>query len=262
MVEHGANNALDLIHSPALEGTPHAFLGRGGGVSSGEVAGLQFGMGAGDDLANVAENRRRAVAAILPGAELAMPYQVHSPDVVIAQAAWAHEDRPRADAVVTDVPGLLLGIVTADCAPVLLVDHEARVVAAAHAGWRGAQGGVVKATLAAMESLGARADRVAAAIGPCIGQASYEVDAPFREHFDQDDARFFAEGRAGHWQFDLEGYVASRLRRAGVAVIDPLGLDTYGNESGSPPRFYSYRRATHRGEANYGRQASLIGLAA
>ncbi|RZV36189.1 MAG: peptidoglycan editing factor PgeF [Sphingomonadaceae bacterium] len=262
MADQAEGDPLDLIRSPVLAGVPHAFLGRAGGVSSGQVAGLQFGLGAGDDAADVAENRRRAVAAILPGAELAMPYQVHSPDVVIAQAAWAHEDRPRADAVVTDVPGLLLGVVTADCAPILLADHEAGIVGAAHAGWRGAQGGVIEATLAAMESLGARADRVAAAIGPCIGQASYEVDAPFRKHFSEDDACFFAEGKAGHWQFDLEGYVASRLGRAGVGVIDPLGLDTYGTESGSLQRFYSYRRATHRGEANYGRQASLIGIAA
>ena len=249
---------LDITRSDLLEGIPHGFLGRGGGVSTGEVAGLQFGLGAGDDSENVAENRRRAVATLLPDAQLVMPYQVHSPDAVIVERAWSHDDRPRADAVVTDRPGLLLGIVTADCAPILLADSEAGVVAAAHAGWRGAQGGVVEATIDAMETLGAQASRIAAAIGPCIAQPSYEVDAPFREHFTAADTQFFAEGSAGRWQFDLESYVAHRLRGAGIARIDPLGLDTYTQ----PERYYSFRRATHRGEANYGRQASLIGLPA
>lgn len=247
---------LDPFSSEALAGIPHAFLGRAGGVSTGDAAGLQFGLGAGDDPEAVAENRRRAVAAILPGAALAMPYQVHSPDAVIVAQAWTHEERPRADAVVTDRPGLLLGVVTADCAPVLLADTEAGVVAAAHAGWRGAIGGVLEATLEAMEQLGAQAGRVAAAIGPCIGQASYEVDAPFRAHFSDEDDRHFSSGREGHWQFNLEGYVTARLEAAGIAHVDPLGLDTYTLEE----RFYSFRRATHRAEASYGRQASLIGL--
>lgn len=249
-------DTLDLIRSEALGAIPHAFLGRAGGVSTGEVAGLQFGLGAGDDPAAVAQNRARAIAAILPGAALAMPYQVHSPDAVIARQPWPHDARPRADAVVTDRPGLLLGIVTADCAPVLLADREAGVVAAAHAGWRGALGGVLEATVSAMEKIGARAGRVVAAIGPCIAQASYEVDAPFREHFAPDDEQYFTSGREGHWQFDLEGYVAARLMAAGIGRIDPLGLDSYTLES----RFYSFRRATHRGQASYGRQASLIGL--
>ena len=249
-------DGLDISRSALLEGVPHGFLGRAGGVSTGEVAGLQMGFGAEDEPEHVAENRRRAVAAIMPGAALVMPYQVHSPDAVVVERAWSHDDRPRADAVVTDRPGLLLGVVTADCAPILLADREAGVVAAAHAGWRGAQGGVIEATVEAMESLGAKARRIMAAIGPCIAQPSYEVDAPFRAHFTDHDARFFATGREGRWQFDLEAYVAARLAACGVAGVDPLGLDTYSHED----RFYSFRRATHRGEANYGRQASLIGL--
>lgn len=250
-------DGLDIIRSPLLGDVPHGFLGRAGGVSTGEVAGLQMGFGAEDDPGNVAENRRRAVAAILPGAALVMPYQVHSPDAVVVDLPWSHDDRPRADAVVTDRPGLLLGVVTADCAPILLVDREAGVVAAAHAGWRGAQGGVIEATIEAMESRGADAARIVAAIGPCIAQTSYEVDGPFRAHFTDDDERFFAEAREGRWQFDLEGYVADRLTACGLERVDAHGIDTYALEE----RYYSYRRATHRAEANYGRQASLIGLA-
>ena len=249
---------LDIARSSVLEGVPHGFLGRAGGVSTGEVAGLQFGLGAGDDPEDVAENRRRAVDALLPGAQLVMPYQVHSPDAVIVEQPWSHNERPRADAVVTDRPGLLLGIVTADCAPILLADREAGVVAAAHAGWRGAHGGVIESTIAAMEKLGGQIGRIAAAIGPCIAQESYEVDAPFRAHFADEDECFFAPGAAGRWQFDLEAYVAHRLSLAGIGRIDPLGLDTYAR----PERFYSYRRSTHRAEPNYGRQASLIGLPA
>jgi YfiH family protein len=160
--------------------------------------------------------------------------------------------------MVTDRPGLLLGVVTADCAPVLLADAEAGVVGAAHAGWRGAHGGVIAATVRAMERLGARAGRIAAAIGPAIGQASYEVDERFRDQFERADDALFVPGKPGHWQFDLEGYVASRLRAAGVGAIEPLALDTYPDEA----RFFSYRRATHRGEPTYGRQFSLIGLPA
>lgn len=249
---------LDITRSEVLKGVPHGFLGRAGGVSTGDVAGLQFGLGAGDDPDHVAENRRRAVEALLPGAQLVMPYQVHSPDAVIVEHVWSHEERPRADAIVADRPGLLLGVVTADCAPILLADLEAGVIAAAHAGWRGAQGGVIEATVEAMKRLGAQAHRIAAAIGPCIAQASYEVDAPFRKHFTDDDECFFAAGSEGHWQFDLEAYVAHCLSQSGINRIDPLGLDTYS----LPESYYSYRRATHRGEANYGRQASLIGLPA
>ena len=248
-------DTVEVIRSEALAGIPHGFLGRRGGVSQGAVAGLNVGHGADDAAEAVAENRRRAVAAVLPGAALATVYQVHSPAVVYAAAPWPHAGRPRADAMVTDRPGLLLGVVTADCAPVLLADRETGAIGAAHAGWRGAHGGVLEATVAAMERLGARAGRIVAAIGPAIAQRSYEVDARFREGFTATDARFFAPGRAGHWQFDLAGYAAARLRAAGVARIDSLGLDTYSEAA----RFFSYRRSVHRGEAAHGRQFSLIG---
>jgi YfiH family protein len=250
---------VEVIRAQALAGVPHGFLGRRGGVSTGAVAGLNVGIGAGDDPAAVAENRRRAAAAVLPGAALVTVYQVHSPDCVTAAAPWSDADRPHADALVTDRPGLLLGILTADCAPVLLADREAGVVGAAHAGWKGALGGVIDSTVAAMEALGARPARIAAAIGPCIAQASYEVDDAFVTRFTAQAAAnggFFAAGKPGHCHFDLEGYVAAQLAAAGIGRIDPLGLDTYAE----PARFFSFRRATHLGEATYGREIALIGL--
>lgn len=251
-----APEAVEVIRASSLSDIPHGFLGRRGGVSQGFVAGLNIGHGA-EDLGNsVAENRRRAVESVLPGASLATVYQVHSSDAVIVREPWPIDNRPRADAMVTDKPGLLLGVVTADCAPVLLADREAGVVGAAHAGWRGAHGGVIEATVAAMERLGARPARIAAAVGPAIAQASYEVDDGFRGQFTPADAVFFAPGKPDHWQFDLEGYAVSRLRASGVSSIEPLGLDTYADET----RFFSYRRATHRAEPTYGRQFSLIGL--
>ena len=256
MAEPRLGEAVEVIRAHALEGVPHGFLGRRGGVSQGTVAGLNVGHGAEDDSAAVAENRRRAVTAVLPGAELATVYQIHSAEAVQVVEPWPFAERPRADAMVTDRPGLLLGVVTADCAPVLLADPDAGVVGAAHAGWRGAHGGVIASTVAAMERLGAARDRIVAAVGPAIGQPSYEVDAAFREAFEAADDRFFAAGRAGRWQFDLEGYVVARLRHAGVGTVEPLGLDTYADEA----RFFSYRRATHRGEPSYGRQFSLIAV--
>jgi YfiH family protein len=248
--------AVEVIRADGLARLPHGFLGRRGGVSTGTIAGLNIGHGAEDDLASVAENRRRAVAAVLPGAALATVYQVHSPDVVIVETPWPHDERPRADGMVTDRPNMLLGVVTADCAPVLFADVEARVIGAAHAGWRGAHGGVLENTIAAMEQLGAQRSRIEAVIGPAISQANYEVDAAFRENFNPGDDNLFVPGRAGHWQFDLEAYVFRRLRTAGIILVEPLGLDTYSAED----RFFSYRRATHRGEPTYGRQFSLIGL--
>jgi len=248
---------VEVIRAGVLAGLPHGFLGRRGGVSRGVVAGLNVGLGAQDEPDSVAENRRRAVEAVLPGAELVTVYQVHSPDVVRVEGPWPGE-RPRADAMVSDRPGLLLGIVTADCAPVLLADREAGVVGAAHAGWRGAHGGVLEQTVAAMEALGAKGERIAAAIGPAIGQPSYEVDEAFRAPFTAEDERFFAAGAPGRWQFDLEAYVAHRLRRRGVGAVEALGLDTYA----APERFFSYRRATHRAKPTYGRQFALIGLPA
>ena len=248
--------AVEVIRAVALAGMPHGFLGRRGGVSKGAIDGLNIGHGAEDDIEAVAENRRRAVEAILPQADLATVYQVHSADVVAVHEPWPHDKRPRADAMVTNRPGLLLGVVTADCAPVLLADREAGVIGAAHAGWRGAHGGVLENTVAAMERLGAERSRIVAAIGPAIAQPSYEVDARFRENFGPDDEALFTLGRPGHWQFNLEGYAAKRLRAASIGTVEALGLDTYAAED----RFFSYRRARHRGEPNYGRQFSLIGL--
>lgn len=246
----------EVIRAAALGGVPHGFLGRSGGVSTGRVAGLQVGLGADDDAAAIAENRRRAVEAVCSGCELVTVYQVHSADVAAVQAPWPEDSRPRADAMVTDRPGLLLGIVTADCAPVLLADVEAGIIGAAHAGWRGAKNGVLEATVAAMQGLGARAGRISAAIGPCIAQNSYEVDHGFRAAFPEADQQFFISGRAGHWQFDLAAFAASRLQASGVGIVKPLGLDTYADEA----RFFSYRRAVHRAEPTYGRQISMIAL--
>jgi YfiH family protein len=240
-----------------LGAVPHGFLGRGGGVSEGLYAGLNCGIGSDDDPAAVAANREAALAAVAPGACLLTPYQVHSADCVTVDAPFA--ERPRADALATATPGLALGVVTADCAPVLLADPVAGVVGAAHAGWKGALAGVTDSTVAAMQALGAVRERIVAAVGPCIARASYEVDAAFRERFLDDDAaneRFFADGRAGHARFDLEGYVAHRLAAAGVARVETLGLDTYADER----RFFSYRRSTHRGEPGYGRQIAIIAV--
>lgn len=252
---------VEVIRARALDGIAHGFLGRLGGVSSGVVAGLNVGLGSADDPDAVAENRRRAAAAVRPGARLVTVYQVHSADTVTVATPFADDAlRPRADALVTDQPGLVLGILTADCAPVLLADREAGVIGAAHAGWKGAIGGVTDTALMAMEALGARRERVVAAIGPCIARASYEVDEAFLRRFtaaDPANERFFADGaRPGHHRFDLEAYVAHRLAEAGVRTIEALGLDTYAYEG----RFFSFRRATHRGEADYGRQIALIGL--
>ncbi|AOH83509.1 polyphenol oxidase [Sphingomonas panacis] len=250
---------VDVTCARALDGVAHGFLGRRGGVSQGIHAGLNVGIGSDDDPAAIAENRRLATEAVLPGATLVTLFQVHSADAVTVLAPFEQDGRPRADALVTDRPGLALGILTADCAPVLLADVQAGVVGAAHAGWKGALGGVTTSAILAMESLGARRDRIVAAIGPCIARASYEVDDAFARTFDAADPaneRFFSGGRAGHHQFDLEAYVAHRLAEDGVGRIEMLGLDTYGQED----RFFSFRRATHRGEPGYGRQVSIIGL--
>lgn len=249
-----------MLRAAVLADLPHGFLGRTGGVSRGIAAGLNVGLGSDDEPADVAANRRLGADAILPGATLIGVYQIHSADCVTVTAPWGDDARPRADALVTDRPGLLLAIVTADCAPVLLADREAGVIGAVHTGWKGAIGGVTDATIAAMEELGAKRSRIAAAIGPCIAQASYEVDAGLRDRFidaSPANARFFADGAPGHWQFDLAGYVSYRLKIAGIGTVETLPEDTYEQ----PARFFSYRRATHRGEPAYGRQMSLIGLA-
>ena len=250
---------VEIIRAVSLGGAPHGFLGRRGGVSTGELAGLNVGYGSNDDRTAIDENRRLAIAAILPQAPLATVHQVHSADVFYVERPWPQDGRPRADAMVTDRSNLLLGILTGDCAPVLFADLDAGVVGAAHAGWRGALGGVTDSTIAAMERLGARRSTIHAAVGPCIGQASYEVDEEFRDGFLADDPgnqRFFVAGRSGKPHFGLEAYLVHRLLCAGIEEVEALGLDTYSD----PDRFYSYRRATHRGEADYGRHLSAISL--
>lgn len=250
---------INTYRAAALDAVAHGFLGRRGGVSTGVHAGLNVGVGSEDDPDAVMENRRRATEAVLPGASLVTVFQVHSPDVVRVDGPIALGDRPSADAMVTNRPELLLGILTADCAPVLLADPQAGVVAAAHAGWKGAFAGVTDRTIEAMVALGADPGRIVAAIGPCIARASYEVDDGFARRFEEQDPaheRFFSPGRTGHVQFDLEGYVTHRLAVAGVSRVEAMGIDTYGDAES----FYSFRRATHRGEPGYGRQISLIGL--
>ena len=247
-----------MIRAAALDGVAHGFLGRAGGVSQGVVAGLNVGWGSGDDRDAIMENRRRAIAAVMADARLVTVHQVHSAKAIEA-GDWPDDDRPHADALVTDQPGILLGVLTADCAPVLLADREAGVVGAAHAGWRGAVAGVCEETVDAMEALGARREAIAAAIGPCIAVRNYEVDQAFADRITAEEPasdHFFTTGPAGKPHFDLEAFVAARLAAAGVARVEALGLDTYA----APDRFYSYRRATHRGEPNYGRQISMIGL--
>ena len=251
--------SVEVIRAAALEGTPHGFLGRRGGVSTGHCAGLNVGFGSNDDRAAIMENRRLAVEAVAPGARLVTVYQVHSADAVLAEAPWPEDGRPHADAMVTDRPGLALAILTADCTPVLLADREAGVIGGAHAGWKGAFAGVIESVTAAMEKLGARRERIAAAIGPVIARRSYEVDeAFFRRFLDAEpaDERFFSPGREGRHQFDLEACVLARLAATGIRRAEALGLDTYSD----PDRFFSYRRATHRGEPTYGRQFSIIAL--
>lgn len=250
---------VEVITTQALKGLPHGFLGRRGGVSTGVHAGLNVGLGSDDDRAAIVENRRRAVEAVRFGALLVTLHQVHSADALAVNVPWSDQDRPHADALVTDRPGLLLGVLTADCTPVLLADRQAGVVGAVHAGWRGALGGVTDSAIMAMEGLGASRDRIVAAIGPVIARASYEVDDGFARRFEEAEPaneRFFSPGREGHQQFDLEAYVAARLAAAGIGKVELLGLDTYADAE----RFFSFRRATHRGEPGYGRQISLIGL--
>lgn len=251
--------SVDVFRSDLLSGVPHGFLGRRGGVSAGEMWGLNVGYGSGDHPELIAENRRLAIAAVLPKADLATVHQIHSRTVVYVERRWHHNDRPHADAMVTDRPGLLLGVLTADCAPVLFADAEAGVVGAAHSGWRGAFAGVNEATIVAMERLGARRERLAAAVGPCVTQSSYEVDQAFRRRFvEQDSAndRFFVAGPVGKPHFDLPAYILDRLEKAGLRNVETLDLDTYSD----PDRFYSYRRSTHRNEPSYGRHVNMIGL--
>jgi hypothetical protein len=253
------NPGVEVNRAVSLGRLPHGFLGRRGGMSVGEMAGLNVGYGSSDDREAIDGNRRLAIAALLPDAELATVHQVHSAQAIVTYESWPRGERPRADAMVTDRPNLLLGILTADCAPVLFADHGAVVVGAAHAGWRGALAGVTDATIEAMELLGARRENIHAAVGPCIGQASYEVDEAFQARFvhaDPGNERFFQKADGGKPHFDLEAYVVHRLIAAGIDEIEALNLDTYSDEK----RFYSYRRSTHKGERDYGRQLSAIAI--
>ncbi|MDE4910222.1 peptidoglycan editing factor PgeF [Methylobacterium sp. 092160098-2] len=253
-----------IIEAPELSahaGVRHAFFTRVGGVSDGLYASLNGGLGSQDVPERVAENRARMCAGLgLPPDRLVSLYQVHSADVVTVEAPFAASERPKADAMVTRVPGLALGIATADCGPILFADPENGVVGAAHAGWKGALTGVIGATVAAMEALGARRQRIVAVLGPTIGQASYEVGPDFITRFRSDAPgmeRFLAAGtRPGHVQFDLPGFILARLAEAEVGEASALNLCTYAD----PERFYSYRRTTHRGEADYGRLISAVTL--
>lgn len=240
---------------------PHAFFTRAGGVSTGRFATLNCSLSGRDDPRAVAENRARARAA-LGGPVLAGLFQVHGDAVAVVEEPWGDDARPQADALVTCRRGIALGIVTADCAPVLFLDTAAGVIGAAHAGWRGALAGVLEATVAAMERLGAARGRIAAAIGPTIAQANYEVAADMRDAVlaaDPAHARFFADGdRSDRWRFDLPGFCTAALARAGVAQVIDLGLDTYAD----PARFFSYRRATHDRAGPIGHQLSAIALPA
>lgn len=250
---------VERLVASVLDGVPHGFMGRAGGVSTGLYAGLNVGLGSDDERAAILANRDIARDAVLPGSTLVTVRQVHSPDVVTVTGPITEAARPPADALVTREPGLLLGILTADCVPVLFADAAAGVVGAAHAGWKGALGGVTDATVAAMEALGADRTRIACAIGPCIARASYEVGEDFAERFEAADPaneRFFLAGRPGHRMFDIEAYVAARLAAAGITRIVALGEDTCAQ----PERFYSYRRSCLNGEPGYGRQISLIGV--
>lgn len=253
----GLSDLFDIERSAVLDGVPHGFFGSSGGRH-------QFGYGGPGDEQGVRQLRSWAAHAILPGAPLQAPHQVHSPEVVTVTKVWpdAAEGRPIADAVVTDRSDIVLGIITADCAPVLFADREAKVVGAAHAGWRGAvcadRGGVLENTVLAMEALGAKRANIAAVVGPTIAQPSYEVDAAFREHFTDADEEHFATApmREGieRWHFNLPGYILSRLKSLDLQNITELKRDTFSD----PARYHSFRRSSKRGEQTYGRQISVI----
>lgn len=254
-----------MLQAPSLSklaGIRHGFFDRSGGVSQGLYATLNGGVGSDDTPKNVAENRARMARALGVAADrLITPNQIHSPEVATVDAPWTPDNRPRADALVTRTPGLAIGVSTADCGPLLFADAEARVIGAAHAGWRGAFTGVIEATIAAMEKLGADRGRIAVALGPVISQPNYEVGAEFVDRFvaaDAGNAGFFAASkRPGHAMFDLNGYIAARVERAGIEHFEDLGLCTYAD----PARFYSFRRTTHLSEPDYGRHINAITLA-
>lgn len=241
----------------------HGFFTREGGYSGGIYTSLNCGFGSKDDQAAVQRNRETVAARLGIGADSLMTaWQSHSPDVMTVEAAWDVRQPPDADAMTTGRPGIALGVLTADCTPILFADRKGRAVGVAHAGWKGALGGIIEASLAAFARQGVRPNELNAAIGPTIGQANYEVGPEFFDRFiaeDKANARFFAASpRSGHHLFNLPGYVKSRLEALGVAAIEDLGLCTYADEA----RFFSYRRATHRGEPDYGRLISAIVIAA
>jgi YfiH family protein len=245
----------------ALAGVRHAFFTRHGGVSDGLYATLNGGLGSHDDAASVAENRARMARelGVKPHA-LLTAYQIHSANVAVVREPWSGNARLYADAIVSRTPGLAVGVTTADCGPILLVDPAARVIGAAHAGWRGALSGIVEATVAAMKDLGARPERLVAVLGPMIRQQNYEVGPDLIACFVAEDAaneRFFAAAaRDGHALFDLAGYICGRLSRAGVRQIEDLALCTYADAA----QFFSFRRSTHKSESDYGRHVSAIAL--
>ncbi|MFY9771090.1 MAG: peptidoglycan editing factor PgeF [Xanthobacteraceae bacterium] len=247
--------------SLTLTGIRHAFFTRSGGVSTGLYASLNGGVGSQDDAGKVVENRARMAAALgVEPRRLLTAYQSHSPNVVVAEAPWTTGNRPQADAIVTRMRALAIGVTTADCGPVLLADPRTGVIGAAHAGWRGALTGVIEATVAAMERLGAARGQIRAAIGPMIRQTSYEVGPDLVARFRAEDpaaSRFFAPAkREAHAMFDLAGYIAARLKRAGITAVEDTELCTYAD----PERFFSYRRTTHHAEADYGRHVNAIAL--
>jgi YfiH family protein len=244
----------------AIPGLHHAFFSRDGGVSEGIYAGLNGGIGSRDDPAHVTENRRRMADVLrVPSENFLTVFQIHSPDVAVASNPWDTTTRPKADAIVTRTEGLAIGVTAADCGPILFADPAARVIGAAHAGWKGALTGVVEATVEAMEKLGAERANIVAAIGPLIRQPSYEVGNEFVERFVEADAEnslyFLPGAREGHAMFDLAGFIRGRLENAGVLMIDDTGIDTYSDE-----RFFSYRRSVHRKESDYGRHVHAIVL--
>ena len=239
----------------------HGFFTRGGGVSRGVYASLNGGVGSNDAPDKVAENRARMATALgVPPDHLLTAYQIHSSEVAVVDKPWSPQNRPRADAIATRTPHLAIGVSTADCGPLLFADTQARVIGAAHAGWRGAFTGVIEAVIAAMENLGADRSRIMAALGPTIRQPNYEVGPEFVERFvtaDRDNERFFAPSdRAGHAMFDLTGYIAGRIQRAGIVHFEDLGLCTFAD----PERFFSFRRTTKLGEPDYGRHINAIAL--
>jgi hypothetical protein len=240
-----------------LDGARHGFFGRQGGVSTGIYASLNAGTGSNDDADAVRENRRR-IAAAFGAAQLVGVHQVHSPTAVFVDAPFPG-DRPHADALVTTTRGVVISILVADCTPVLFADAEAGVVGAAHAGWKGALGGVLESTIALMLEHGAARDRIAAAIGPCIHQASYEVGPEFVARFTAADAafaRFFAQGQGDRHKFDLPAFCAARLTAAGVTRTETLPLDTYAH----PDALFSHRRSVHDKAGDYGRNCAAIAL--